>query len=85
VAARTGLARADPRREEEIDAEPSSTTRNEGAARNPRAPKGLRRRRPACCVVAPQRWHRIACVANALHPGLRRSQRGRAVLPRRLL
>jgi len=26
-------------------------------------PKGARRRAGICCVVAPRRWHRIACVA----------------------
>jgi len=40
------------------DAVASSTRSNAGDARNPRAPRGLRRRRLVCCVVAPQRCHR---------------------------
>jgi len=45
------------------DAGTSLTTSNAEIARNTYAPKGFWRRRGICCVGAPRRWHRIACVA----------------------
>ena len=39
-------------------------------------PKGFRRRRGICCVGAPRRYTRIACVAPPCIFPLRRSERG---------
>jgi hypothetical protein len=54
---------AQARREEEVDAGPSSTTSKDACARYTPAPGGLRRRGAICGVAAPRRWDRIAFVA----------------------
>src|SRR5207245_3587185 len=80
-----GACEAEARSEEDSDAGASSTTSDAAYARNPRAPGGFRRRGTVCFVAAPRRCSRNGLRRGASHPAPRRSHRGPAQYPDRLL
>ena len=55
---------SDTRRGEEDRVDPLSTNRNKVDDPQSLAPEGLPWHDPACCVLAPGRWHRIDVVAT---------------------
>ena len=55
---------SDTKRGEEDRVEPLSTNRNKVGDPQSLAPEGLPRHDPACCVLAPRRWHPIDVVAT---------------------